>query len=143
MLELRSGIVRYKGSSFFYIRSSAGRCSWIDAATNMSVPDCTGHLLDYHMGTVIGSIRSSSSGDGASGDSRLAAPDETDPRIVDANDAIAGRDVQNDIHYQLALDDVEELTGMGSADGAGFGYAGQDDVREDDPGEEFPIEMVA
>lgn len=143
MLELRSGIIRKNGDRYYFTRSSAGQYRWVDAATNLGVPDSRAHLLGHLYGHMTRHIMTAKKGDGAFDDIRVTVVAEEDSRIVDANDAITGKGVDGDIHYALAVDDVESLTSMGSGKMIEPGYADDPEEHPADANDDFPVDRVA
>lgn len=143
MLELRSGIIRKNGDKYYFTRSSTGQYRWVDAATNLGVPDSRACLLEHLYGHRIRNIKAEKKGDGMFDDIRVPVVAEEDSRIVDANDAITGKGADGDIHYALAVDDVESLTSMGSGKMIEPGYADDPEEHPADANADFPVERVA
>ncbi len=143
MLELRTGIIRNNGDRYFFTRSSMGQYRWVDAATNMGVPDSKAHLLSYLYGHRIINITARTIVRDAEDDVSVADVNDDESGIVYADDAINGGNADTDIQYGLALDDVEALSSMGSGRSIEPCYADEQDDHPADANDDFPVEMVA
>ena len=89
-------------------------------------------------------IRAGSNGDEANDDVHVAAVAVEDAKVVDARDAIVSRggDAHDDVQYEMAVDDMESLSEMGSGQRHLHGYVDDEDHPADD-NDDIPLEMVA
>ena len=50
MLEMRSRIFRSNGDRVYFSRSVSGEYRWVDAVTNLAVPDNKAYMFDFLYG---------------------------------------------------------------------------------------------
>ena len=145
MLELRSRIIRNNGDRYYFTRSSTGIYRWIDAATNLGVPDSRARLLEHLYSHRIRGIRSSPKGSGTDAEIQVDSEKAENEHVLDARDVIMGNGeaVDNDIHYGLAVDAMEALTEMGGGHANEAYIDESDEDHSADANSDYPVEMVA